>query len=144
MSTATPKEIARQFIQAWNADQRHLADEWAAPNLTASYPHFDTPINGRDAFKEMLAQTHRFFPDLTMDVHEIVAEDDNVVVHWTYRGTFREGEMFGVRASGQSVTVTGMTLYQIEDGCVVMERGVVDNAGLMQQLGATPTAPSDE
>jgi predicted ester cyclase len=43
-----------------------------------------------------------------------------------------------VEASGQSVEVEGMTRYYIENAKIQREQGIVDNAGLMRQLGATP------
>ena len=133
---ATP--IARQFIQAWNAGQRDVVDDLAAPDLTVAYPHFPEPLEGPDAFKEMLGQTHHFFPDLTIEVDAVLAEGHQAAVHWRYQGTFQSGERFGVEAAGQSVEVTGLTRYRIADGTVQEERGVVDNFGLMMQLGATP------
>ena len=133
---ATP--IARQFIQAWNAGQRDVVDDLAAPDLTVAYPHFPEPLEGPDAFKEMLAQTHHFFPELAIEMDAVLAEGHQAAVHWRYQGTFQNGEMFGVEAAGQSVEVTGLTRYRIADGAVQEERGVVDNFGLMMQLGATP------
>ena len=144
MADADIETIARRFIQAWNAGQRHIVDELAAPNLTVSYSHYPEPYQGPQAFKNMLARTHRFFPDLTIEVHNVVAAENQAVVHWSYRGTFREGEMFGVPASGQPVEVTGMTMYEIEDGAVQREEGVVDNLALMQQLGLAPGQPDAE
>ena len=132
------KSIARQFIQAWNAEQRDIVDELAAPDLTVVYPHFPEPLEGPAAFKEMLAQTHHFFPDLTIEVDAVLAEGNQAAVHWRYRGTFENGVIFGVEAAGQSIEVTGMTRYRIADGAVQEERGVVDNFGLMMQLGAAP------
>jgi steroid delta-isomerase-like uncharacterized protein len=139
MSSAQTEDIARQFIQAWNAGHLHVVDELAADNLTVSYTHFPEPFHGPEEFKEMLSQTHRYFPDLTIEIDEVVADGDQAVVHWRYRGTFQEGEMFGVEASGQSVEVTGMTRYQVADGKIQQEHGIVDNFGLMMQLGAMPT-----
>jgi steroid delta-isomerase-like uncharacterized protein len=139
MPTDAPKPIARQFIQAWNAGRRNIVDDLAAPDLTVAYPHFPEPLEGPEAFKEMLAQTHHFFPDLAIEVDTVVAEGAQAVVHWRYRGTFQNGEMFGVAADGQSVAVTGMTRYRIADGAVQDGRGIVDNLGLMQQLGAAPS-----
>ena len=136
---AAVADIARQFIQAWNADQRHIVDDLAAPNFVAEYTHFPEPFEGPAAFKNMLAQTHQYFPDLSIEVQDVVADAPRAMVHWTYRGTFREGEMFGVEAAGQSVEVTGMTKYEIRNGSVHSERGVVDNFALMMQLGAEPT-----
>jgi len=136
--SASVKEIARRFIQAWNAGQRDIVDDLAAPDLTVVYPHFPEPLEGPAAFKEMLAQTHHFFPDLEIKVDAILAEDPQAAVHWRYRGSFQNGEMFGVEAAGQSVEVTGLTWYRIADGAVQEERGVVDNFGLIMQLGAAP------
>lgn len=140
-SPSAAKPIARRFIQAWNAGQRHVVDELAAPDLTVSYTHYPEPYHGPEAFKAMLAKTHQYFPDLTIDVHDVIADGTQAVVHWTYRGTFQNGAMFGVPASGQSIEVTGVTIYTIEDGMVQREEGVVDNLALMQQLGMTPGRP---
>jgi steroid delta-isomerase-like uncharacterized protein len=140
MSSSSVAGVARRFIQAWNAGQRHVVDDLAAPTLTVSYTHFPEVLDGPEAFKEMLAQTHRWFPDLTIDVHEVVPDDNRAVVRWTYQGTFRQGQMFGVAADGQSVEVHGMTRYQVEDGRVQSGWGIVDNLGLMAQLGALPAS----
>jgi len=131
--------IARRFIQAWNAGHREVVDALAAPDLVVSYTHFPESIHGPDAFKQMLADTHQHFPDLEIDTHDVIAQDDQAVVHWMYRGTFQAGEMFGVTADGQAVDVTGMTRYQIEGGRVHREQGIVDTFRLMMQLGASPT-----
>lgn len=122
----------------WNAGRRDIVDELAAPDLVVSYTHFPEPFRGPESFKEMLADTHRSFPDLSIEVDDVVSNGTRAVVHWTYRGTFQEGEMFGVEAAGQAVEVTGMTMYHIEEGEVKSERGIVDTFGLMMQLGAEP------
>jgi steroid delta-isomerase-like uncharacterized protein len=131
---AAVRSVARRFIQAWNAGQKHIVDDLASPDLTVSYTHFPEPIEGSVDFKAMLAQTHQFFPDLSIEVNDLVVEGPRAVVHWTYRGTFQEGELFGVPASGQAVEVTGMTLYQIEEGAIRSAHGLVDNFALMMQL----------
>ena len=138
MSDSNAEDLARRFIHAWNADHLHVVDELADENLTVSYTHFPESFQGPEEFKEMLSQTHRHFPDLTIKIDEVIADGNQAVVHWRYRGTFQEGEMFGVEASGQSVEVTGMTRYHIADGKIQREQGIVDNFGLMMQLGAMP------
>lgn len=140
MSNSTAENLARRFMQAWNAGHLQVVDELAADDLTVSYTHFPEPLQGPEPFKEMLSQTHRYFPDLTITIDEVVADGDQAVVHWRYRGTFEQGEMFGVEASGQSVEVAGMTRYHIADGKIQREQGIVDNFGLMMQLGAVPVS----
>jgi steroid delta-isomerase-like uncharacterized protein len=141
MTNTDVTDVARRFIQAWNAGQQDIVDELADPDFTADYTHFPEPFEDPEAFKQMLAQTHRYFPNLSIEVHDVVANGNRVIVHWVYRGTFQEGEMFGVQAAGQSVEVEGMTKYRIEEGRVQRERGIVDNFGLMMQLGAEPHPP---
>jgi steroid delta-isomerase-like uncharacterized protein len=137
-------EIARTFIQAWAADGPNVIDRLAAPNLTVSYTHFPEPIEGPKAFRGMLDETHAHFPDLQVDVDRVVTEKPHAIVRWTYRGTFTQGTLFGVPADGQSVAVTGITEYRIEDGLVRREEGVVDNFNLMMQIGAEPAAATKE
>lgn len=72
-----------------------------------------------------------------------MADGDQAVVHWRYRGTFQDVEIFGAEASGQSVEVMGMTRYHAADGKIQREQGVVDSFGLMMQLGAMPV-PEDK
>jgi steroid delta-isomerase-like uncharacterized protein len=138
------ERISRRFIQAWNAGERHVVDELASPDLVVSYTHYPEPYHGPEAFKGMFSKTHHFFPDLRVEVRNVVADGNQAFVRWTYLGTFQNGEMFGVSASGQPVEVTGMTIYEIEGGMVKREEGVVDNLTLMQQLGLSPGRPDSE
>ena len=138
MSDLKAEDLARRFIQAWNAGHLHVVDELAGKDLVVSYTHFPEPFRGAEAFKEMLAQTHRYFPDLVIEIDEVIANGDQAVVQWKYRGTFRAGELFGEKASGQSVEVAGMTRYHVADGKIQREQGIVDNFALMMQLGAMP------
>ena len=71
---ADVKSIARRFIQAWNAGKRHIADELGDPKLVVSYTHYPEAYHGPEAFKEMLAKTHWFFPDLSIEVRDVVAD----------------------------------------------------------------------
>lgn len=136
MSLENNKAIARRFVQAWNAGRSDVVDALASPDLVVSYAHFAEPLRGPDAFKEALEQTHRSFPDIAIEVDDLMAEGDKVMVSWTYRASHREGELFGVQPRGAKVTVQGITIYRIADGKVVEERGVVDNLGMLFQLGA--------
>jgi len=134
------KQIARKFIQAWSPDGLGVIGELADPNIVVSYSHFPEPIKGADNFRAMLEETFTYFPDMKISVDEVIAEKGKVVVRWQYNATYQSGEMFDIEASGQPVEVTGMTRYKIENRKVVEEKGVVDNLGLMFQLGAVPTA----
>lgn len=132
----TNKEIAQRFIGAWNAGGQGVVDELAAPELEVSYEHWDAPAVGPEQFKEMLAATISYFPDMRVTVEELLAEGERVMVRWRYSGTHQHGELFGVQPAGAAVNVAGVTVYRIVNGKVVEERGLVDNLALALQLGA--------
>jgi steroid delta-isomerase-like uncharacterized protein len=136
-----PLTIARKFLTVWNAGNFGAVDEFAAPDILVDYPHFPKPIRGPEELKAALKQTARCFPDIRIEADEVLAQDDRVVIFWTYRGTHREGELFGLQPTGRKVQVSGVSRYTIHEGKVVEERGLVDNFSLFQQL---QTDRSDE
>ena len=79
-STTDTREIARQFIQAWNAEQLHVVDDLAAPHLIVSYTYFPESFGDPEALEEMLSQTRQYFPDLAIEVEEIMAGENRAVV----------------------------------------------------------------
>ncbi|WP_179862299.1 ester cyclase [Longibacter salinarum] len=136
MSTNPSRDVAQRFVQVWNAGRLDVIDDVAASEIIVDYPHFPEPLRGEEAFRKVMEKTYRFFPDLEIEVQDLVAGEEKAAVRWTYRGTHTTGEMFGVEADGTVVEVSGLSMYEIERGRVVSDRGVVDNLGLMDQLGA--------
>jgi steroid delta-isomerase-like uncharacterized protein len=128
------KQIARDFLSAWNAGGQDIIDDLAHHDLTVQYTHFGEPVQGIERFKHILRQTHHSFPDLKIQVDEMIAEGEQVMVWWTYTGTHQQEELFGVPPTGKAVQVQGITVYRIIGGRVREERGMVDNIALMMQL----------
>jgi steroid delta-isomerase-like uncharacterized protein len=135
MATRDVRGIARQFIHVWGVGHLDLLEQFAAPDIVVDYTHFPTPLRGRAAFRSLLEGTFAFFPDLAISPEEPVVEAAEAVVRWTYAGTHRQGELFGMQPAGRQIRVSGITVYRVENGRVVQERGVVDNLSLLRQLG---------
>jgi steroid delta-isomerase-like uncharacterized protein len=132
-----PKAIVRRFVEAWNADAQHIVDDLAAPDLVVSYTHWSAPAQGPEAFKEILTQSYAVFPDMRIQVHDVLAEGNRVMVRWSFTGTHQQGEMFGKPPTGKPVDVPGISIYRIAGDKVLEESGVVDNFTMMRQLGVT-------
>jgi steroid delta-isomerase-like uncharacterized protein len=78
------------------------------------------------------------FPDLHMDVAEILASGDKAVARVRVTGT-HNGEFMGMPASGRSVDVQLIDIMRFDGAGLVCEHwGVVDMLSLLQQLGAIP------
>jgi steroid delta-isomerase-like uncharacterized protein len=134
MTVEENKQLARRFINAWNAGAENSIDALAHPDFEVQYTHFGEPVRGIERFKDILRQTHHSFPDLEIEVEDMVAEGDRVVVWWTYTGTHQQEQVFGAEPTGKRVLVPGITIYRIVDSQVIEERGIVDNMSLMSQL----------
>ena len=137
MSLEENKAIARRFVRVWDTDDPSILDELAAPDIRVSYPILPGPIKGVAAFKDVLAGIRAGLPDITIQVGNVIAEGDFVVAPWTIRGTHLGG-LLGIPPSGQQVTWGGITIYRIEDGRVIDERGEEDGLGLLRQIGGMP------
>jgi steroid delta-isomerase-like uncharacterized protein len=79
------------------------------------------------------------FPDLRMEVLDLVASGDKAVARVKATGT-QDGEFMGMPPSGRSVEVELIDIMRFDDGLVVEHWGVMDMLAMLQQLGAVPDA----
>ena len=135
--SAANKEMISRFGQVWGRGNPSILDELASNDIRVWYPLLPEPAVGIEAFKAVLAMVHEAFPDLDIEIGDLVAEGDVVVASWRLSGTHL-GDLMGVPPSGAEVSWTGITIYQIKDGKVVDERGEEDGLGLLRQIGAIP------
>jgi steroid delta-isomerase-like uncharacterized protein len=81
------------------------------------------------------------FPDLRMDVEDVVANGDKVVARVRFIASNR-GEFMGMPATGKSVDVQLIDIFRFgADGLVHEHWGVLDALAMMQQLGVVPAGP---
>ncbi len=75
------------------------------------------------------------FPDLHIDLEDVVAEDDKVATRWTLTGTHK-GVDEGLSPTGKGVKVTGMSFDRLVDGQIMEGWDNWYGLGLLEQLGA--------
>ena len=74
------------------------------------------------------------FPDMKWTVQEQIAEGENVVTRFTWTGTHK-GEFMGIPPTDKSVEVWGVVIDIVKNGLFSESRIIMDNMGLLQQLG---------
>jgi steroid delta-isomerase-like uncharacterized protein len=74
------------------------------------------------------------FPDLKLDVKNIQAVGDIVVIEFVAKGTHR-GDLMGISPTNRKVTVPVCNITEVRDGKIFAEREYFDNAFMLQQLG---------
>ena len=95
--------------------------------------------HGREHFKEFARMYRSAFPDIHIEVEDQIVEGDRVATRWRGTGT-HEGELMGISPTGNRVTVVGTTIERIADGQIAETWDNYDALGMMQQLGAIPSA----
>jgi predicted ester cyclase len=132
------KTAARNFIEK-GLNQKDLTalDEYFSPKLTdhALPPGIPAGLEGRKMFASALLAA---FPDLQVDVEDLVAEGEKLVTRYSVRGTHK-GDLMGIPATGKEISITGIAIDRFENGLSVEHWEIIDQLGMMQQLGVVPT-----
>ena len=134
------KAVYRRFHDAMNTrDMRVIAaavDEVVRPDVL-----FHTPVpmgtSGRDAFTQVWEVLLRAFPDIHVEVEDMIAEGDKVVFRNTVTGTHL-GEYRGTAATGRAVRYHEIFVVRFTDSKVAEVWGVVDVLAQLRQLGMLP------
>ena len=137
MGTEHNKAIVRQVLE--ELQNRHNLDVvdalFAADFVDHSVPPGLPP--GREGVKMQFAMFFSAFPDLHVVIHDQMAEGDRVVTRKTFHGT-HQGDLFGLPPTDSSVAFDVIDILCVRDGKVTDHWNVVDQLGLMRQIGAIP------
>jgi steroid delta-isomerase-like uncharacterized protein len=139
VSTEENKALVRRwFLETWNDGKLDLADELIAPDYDAHPTRTDVDFGrGPAGQKQFITMYRSAFPDVHMEIEDMVAEGDRVAVRWRGTGT-HQGELMGIPPSGKKATVTGMFINRVVDGKIVEGWANFDALGMMMQIGAVP------
>lgn len=88
---------------------------------------------------ERLEGFRKAFPDISITVEDVVADDDRIAFRSTMTGT-HEGVFAGVEATGRRVTVGLVDVVRVADGRFIEQWGGPDMADLMRQITASTEA----
>ncbi|MBT2502877.1 ester cyclase [Curtobacterium sp. ISL-83] len=138
MSTESNIEAQQKFGEAVNSGQLDLLDALVAPNAV---DHDPAPgqAAGPQGYKDFFAEMRTAFPDLHIEVEQLVADEDNVSFAYTLTGT-HQGGLMGHPATGKTISIRGMQISRFEDGLLVERWGSSDQMGMLQQLGLLPAS----
>jgi steroid delta-isomerase-like uncharacterized protein len=92
---------------------------------------------GIESFRQEIAALRSGFPDLTIEIVHLLADDDMVVAHVRGVGTHL-GVFAGVPPTGRRGDVASITIIRFVDGKLAERWNLVDRYGMLQQLGLLP------
>ena len=125
-ASADPKAVVRRLIeQVINAGRLDLIDELYAPQMAAGARRWIAP------FRES-------FPDVQMEIVELIAEGEKVVGRFRCSAT-NLGPWRGQPPTGRRFErVDEVYIYRVHDGRITEAWGIEDNRSRERQLGLSP------
>jgi steroid delta-isomerase-like uncharacterized protein len=138
MSKESNIEAQQRFGEAVNSGRLELLDDLVAPN---SVDHDPAPGQGAGpaGYRAFFGDMRTAFPDLHVEVEQLVADEDAVSFAYTLTGT-HAGPLMGHPPTGKTISVRGMQISRFEDGLLVERWGSTDEMGMMMQLGLLPAS----
>jgi steroid delta-isomerase-like uncharacterized protein len=131
------KHIAQRFMEeCWNQGKMDSIRELMADGCTFHDPAFPGLTSGADNMKRHIETCRTGFPDLKITVDDTIAERNEVVHHWTIRGTHK-APFLGMPPTNRKATVSGTTIYRIDGGKIVEQWADWNLMSLMEQLGVS-------
>jgi predicted ester cyclase len=103
-------------------------------------------VMGREGIRRGVEDILATFPDWHMEIAELIARGDSVVVRFTVSGTHRGiaklpmngGMLVGVEPTGKHFSVEHIHWFKLRDGKVVNHTATRNDIGMMRQLGLLP------
>jgi steroid delta-isomerase-like uncharacterized protein len=128
------KAMVRRLYEEGFAGNLDVIDELVSPDVVVHNPIILDAPTGPDAISGGIEMIRKAFPDLEVEVKDLVAEGDRVAVFMTMTGT-NEGEYRRGGATGKRGTIRAFFMWRVEDGKLAENWGVADRFAFLQQLG---------
>ena len=140
MSTEQNKAIVRERVNGEMISQNRLdlIDELFAPDFVDHSAVPGLPAD-REGVRMFFGAMHAAFSGLHVTVEDQIAEGDRVVTRKVFHGA-HTGDFFGIPATGRTIAFEVIDILRLRDGLVTDHWNVVDQLGLLRQLGAIPEA----
>jgi len=92
-----------------------VVDKVLNPNFVCYDPNSESgEVRGSETIKGEIEYFRNAVPDLTYTIEDQIAEGDRVVTRYTVSGT-HQGEFFGVGATGEWITMSGIMVDRFDE-----------------------------
>ena len=130
------KQLARDYFTAFLAADATWWEQHIAPDFRRNDPGLPFEVVGPAGVKRLAEALLPGIPDMTLPIDDIIAEGEKVLVRLRVRGT-HGGELMGIPATGRAIDIGVLDLFQFRGGMLIEHWALLDNLGLLRQLGVT-------
>jgi steroid delta-isomerase-like uncharacterized protein len=133
----TNRRRIAELIDAWNAHDPARVAVCYAPDYVGEDVGAPGFQRGPDEIRKVTQYYLRAFPDLRIDLDDLIEDGDKAVIVWTLRGTQR-GTFMRIPPTQRVVAVRGTTIVELEAGLIARATRIWDVAGLLRAIGLLP------
>jgi steroid delta-isomerase-like uncharacterized protein len=127
--------IKKLFEQGMNERKFEMLKDIIGPDfINHGIPNAN---RGPEGFKEVLGQFLTGYPDMKINLENIIADGDMVATRGYWTGT-NNGSFMGIPATGKKVKVDFIDVWKMLEGKCQENWVQMDMMGLMQQIGMAP------
>jgi steroid delta-isomerase-like uncharacterized protein len=129
--------VRRWFDEVWNKKRAEAIGEMFAADGVAHglSSEAKTALKGPADFEPFHKIFCGAFPDIRVEVEDVIAEGDKVAARCSVRGV-HGGDHLGIAASNAPVEFTGMVIAHVKDGKIVEAWNNFDFLLMNKQIGA--------
>jgi steroid delta-isomerase-like uncharacterized protein len=128
------KQIYKQYIEEFLQKGDIAAADRFIANDVVTHDGMPGQADGLEGVKQTFKVLRTAFPNLHVQVEDIIAEGDKVVGRFVVSGT-HTGDFMGMPATSKTFTYDEIVIVRFKNGKIVEHWAEMDSMGMMQQLG---------
>lgn len=106
-------------------------------------PRFPEPVRGIQYVKEGFKYFLDAFPDIRVEIDDLIIDEPRVAVEWTFDAT-HTGDYLGVHGLGGHFKILSAAHFRVEDGKVTRDFSLFDASALrmLEELAGSAQKPT--
>ena len=132
--TEANKQLCRDYFQAFLKGDTAWMQKHIAATFVRHDPGLAFEVKGPEGVKKLHDVLMPAFPDMKLPLLDFVAEGDEVLVRLKVQAT-HTGPLGELAATGKKIDIDVLDLFKFKDGVLVEHWALLDNLGMLKQLG---------
>ncbi len=95
---------------------------------------FPEGFEGKEGLKQFYNMLWQAFPDLRVNVEDMIEEDDKIAVRFTTSGTHK-GEFLGLKPTDKQISFDSITILKFTNNKIVERWQCTNEIAMLKQLG---------
>lgn len=122
------------FEEGWNQNRNmELIEQCFDPEWNDGNPILANQLSGHEGMRQLVKNYKNGASDAYFTITHLYANDKFVTIRYEVVA-HHTGDLFGIPATGKQFTSTGLVLYEMKDGRILVSWQELDVTGILNQL----------